>query len=101
MWKSVALIVGLCSAACAASVGTTGAVYVPKDAATTCGGYCQEIGLSLDAVVIMANNVGCVCGKTQGAPGSSAGGMAALLMQQEEEKRSSSSTVPAAPIPSR
>lgn len=72
--------------------------YVPKDATPTCSGYCNEIGLTLNSVVIMANNVGCVCSPPAGAPGVgggvSSGGMAALLMQQEQE-RQNTSAVPA------
>ena len=90
------LLLGLCGAGCAATVGTTGSVYVPKDAAATCSSHCNEIGLTLNSVVIMANNVGCVCsaappptanGAT--ANGATAGGMAALMMAEEQRRQSS------------
>ena len=95
------LLLGLCGAGCAATVGTTGSVYVPKDAAATCSTHCNEIGLTLNSVVIMANNVGCVCSAappptTSGATangatanGATAGGMAALMMAEEQRRQSS------------
>lgn len=55
------LFAALPLAACVAPVGTSGFISVPPDAAQTCAGRCQSIGLRLTAVAIMANNVGCVC----------------------------------------
>ena len=81
----------LCVTACAANVGTSGSTYVPKDSAATCTSYCAEIGLQLNSVVIMANNVGCVC--THGGPPAPASadaagaGMATLLLQQQQQQR--------------
>ena len=45
-------------------------------------------GLSLDAVVVMANNVGCVCTPapppvTGARAGSASGGMATILLQEQ------------------
>jgi hypothetical protein len=97
--KTIVLMIGMLSSACAATVGTGGAFYVPKDARPTCESHCNEIGLSLNSVVIMANNVGCVCSPAPGAPGAggavSGGGMAALLM--EEQQRESSRAARATP----
>ena len=81
-----------CSIACSATVGTAGMVSVPKDAAATCSQHCSSIGMSLDAVVVMANNVGCVCrgGKSAAADspaGASAGGMAALIVEQQQQQQ--------------
>jgi hypothetical protein len=76
------------SMGCAATVGTGGGVYVPKDAAASCASSCQEIGLGLDSVVIMANNVGCVCSaapRTAENGAQAGGGMAALLMRQQQQ----------------
>ena len=64
---------------------------IPKDSATQCKNLCSSIGFALDAVVVMADNVGCVCraaapdgAATSTAPGTSAtGGMAAIMLQQE------------------
>ena len=92
--KNIILLIGLLCSACAATVGTGGAFYVPKDAATTCSAHCNEIGLGLSSVVIMANNVGCVCSAAPGAPAGGAvsgGGMAALMMA-EQQRRSSAAT---------
>ncbi len=96
------LVMGL--VACAANVGTSGVTYVPKDSASTCGGYCNEIGMQLSSVVIMANNVGCVCsppvpppslppGAAPPAPEpaaastSAAAGMAALVVAEEARRQ--------------
>jgi len=90
-------------AGCPAPVGSR--APVPSDSTAQCREYCQNIGLPLESVVIMASNVGCVCdarppmgapvpmGPPSGAPAtpatsstgasSSAGGMAAVMMQQE------------------
>jgi len=94
MMKRIALLLGLYNTGCAATVGTSASVYVPKDAAATCSAHCHEIGLALNSVVIMANNVGCVCSAAPGAPAGGAvsgGGMAALLMA-EQQRRSSAAT---------
>jgi hypothetical protein len=91
MRKTIVLLLGLCGAGCAATVGTTGSVYVPKDAAATCSTHCNEIGLTLNSVVIMADNVGCVCSAAPPptANGATAGGMAALMMAEEQRRQSS------------
>jgi hypothetical protein len=84
-------ISALLVAGCAAHVGTAGGTYVPKDAAATCRAHCDEIGLRLDSVVIMADNVGCVCAAsaapmstTQGR--SAAAGMAAVLEEEAAQQ---------------
>jgi hypothetical protein len=91
--KHIGLLILLLCSACPATVGTGGAIYVPKDAAATCASHCNEIGLALNSVVIMASNVGCVCSAAPGASGGgvSGGGMAALLMA-EQERQSSAAT---------
>lgn len=75
--------------ACTAKVGAED-VSVPPDAASTCAGQCESIGLRLGAVAIMANTVGCVCAlpsssmKQAGLDDSSAitAGMATIVMQE-------------------
>lgn len=91
--KKIVLLIGLLCCGCPATVGTDAAIYVPKDAAATCTSHCNEIGLALNSVVIMANNVGCVCSAAPGGPGGavSGGGMAALLMAQQQ-RRSAAAT---------
>lgn len=95
------MVMGL--VACAANVGTSGVTYVPKDSASTCGGYCNEIGMQLSSVVIMANNVGCVCSPGLPPPSlppgaapaeapaaastSAAAGMAALVVAEEARRQ--------------
>jgi hypothetical protein len=59
---------------CQAPVGVRNA-SVPRDAAPQCNSICGEMGLALDSVVVMADNVGCVCRPPQAAqpaPGSPA-----------------------------
>jgi len=89
MLKAIVLIAGLSIAGCAATVGTDRAVHVPKDAAASCSTRCHDIGLGLDSVVIMANNVGCVCGAAPSTAGHGAtgAGMAALVVQQQQEEQ--------------
>jgi hypothetical protein len=68
---------------------------VPSDSAATCAGICHGIGTTLSAVVVMANNVGCVC-NPPGAPAahvesgraaSVAGGVAAVLAAEEQQRQ--------------
>lgn len=91
MMKRIAFLLVLCSAGCAATVGTSGSIYVPKDAAATCSAHCHEIGLALNSVVIMANNVGCVCSAASPATADAAtgGGIAAFIMDEEQRRQSS------------
>lgn len=79
---------------CAARVGTSGAVYVPKDSAAQCAAQCQSTGMVLSSMVVMANNVGCVCSPAgaqatacpNAATGGAAGGLAALMMTQHDDE---------------
>src|SRR5687767_9978032 len=72
---------------------------VQRDSTAQCAGLCSSIGLPLDSVVIMADNVGCVCRAVPPGPpattepstapaASSAGGMAAIMIAQEAARRS-------------
>ncbi len=92
--RTFALLLGILGTACAARVGTSGGIYVPRDAAQSCTAKCSSIGLGLNSVVIMANNVGCVCNAAANAPGGAggAGGMAALMMQEHEQQNASRTT---------
>jgi hypothetical protein len=75
----------------------TRGVETPKDSAPRCASICRDLGLELDAVVVMANNVGCVCAPMmpESAPaptpamrgGSTAGGMAAILLHEEKDRQ--------------
>jgi hypothetical protein len=83
------------TAACSAPVGTTRSIEVPRDSTNTCTSHCRAIGLELNSVVIMANNVGCVCSPAAPAPvpggppapaptaSAAAGGMTAIVLQQQ------------------
>ena len=78
--------------ACAAPVGVRNAT-LPNDSAPRCAELCSQIGLPLDSVVIMAENVGCVCraapSPSTAPPGASAsaGGMAAVMLAEEAARR--------------
>jgi len=61
------LTVLLAFTACEATVGVKN-VSIPRDAAHQCAVHCQSIGLSVTAVAIMAENVGCVCQYIAAAP---------------------------------
>ena len=92
-----ALLLMACAlcAACPGSATVGANVTVPKDSQTTCSQHCETIGMALDAVVVMADNVGCVCrAKPTGAPAgepagpaSAAGGMAAVMIQQQQARQ--------------
>ncbi len=94
--KRIAVLL-LLATACGAKVpvGTTGHATPPPDSAAQCVAMCQHIGLELDSVVVMANNVGCVCTKAVLAPtarsGGAGGGMAAILLQQQAAQAAQSS----------
>lgn len=101
--KRTLIAVFLLVAACTtpAKVGVGRAIEVPQDSAARCSAMCESIGLTLDSVVVMASNVGCVCRKAAEANPSTptvsgvagaTGGMAAILLQaerktQEEEQQ--------------
>lgn len=88
--KTMTRLVFLFLAGCTtpASVGVGSSVTVPKDSATQCTRLCDSINLKLDAVVVMASNVGCVCRASDSgaaptsATSSTTGGMAAIMIQQ-------------------
>ena len=77
---------------------------VAPDSAPQCASLCQQVGMSLDSLVIMADNVGCVCELPSAPPPSPAktgqlgtppAGMAtiaaqqaaAAMLQQEQQRR--------------
>ena len=82
---------------CVAPVGSR--VQVPEDAATTCSQQCSNIGLTMTAVAIMANNVGCVCQPRSSSPATTTatqsaaagGGMATLMIQEQAQQQNQAS----------
>ena len=89
--RTLIALIALSATGCVAAVGTQGMVTVPKDSPHTCTRFCNEMGLTLSAVVVMASNVGCVCtppiavSTTQGAAATA--GMATIAMQDEEHRK--------------
>ena len=90
---------------CACQPATVGVrnVELPTDSAQQCVSLCQQIGLPLQSVVIMANNVGCVCAAAPppmmpGAPGGvssadgASGGMAAIMIAEEQQRAAAAQT---------
>ena len=73
-----------------APVGVKDPSRLEPSSAQQCSALCGQIGLTLDSVVIMAENVGCVCSVAKPpAPGTPAtaraggsGGMAAILIRR-------------------
>lgn len=88
----VGISVVLSTACVGAPVGSQ--LAVPPDTAQQCASQCEAIGAELDAVVLMANNAGCVCtaAKKEGLKSSSAhrssvaGGVAAVIAQRAAEE---------------
>jgi len=84
--------------ACVAGVGSPMA-SVPFDTAGRCAGYCSKMGMNLGAVVVMANNVGCVCtpmgrGSTaslESVEGGAAGAGLVTLLAQEQQRQAAAS----------
>jgi hypothetical protein len=76
---------------CTAGVGV-GGLNIPQDARATCADVCTKVSMSLDAIVAMAGNVGCVCVDRQGTTSesekaaSAAGGMATILITQQQQQ---------------
>ncbi|MEM1030909.1 MAG: hypothetical protein AAF928_11400 [Myxococcota bacterium] len=87
------LIAGLVLLAtgCMARVGSD--ISVPPDAARTCSEQCEDIGLQMTAVAIMANTVGCVCqpretegGVNRAAATGVAAGLTTIGLQEETNR---------------
>ncbi len=92
--RRAAVLLAVMLSACAANVGVSGPTFVPKDAAATCHNLCADIGLPLDSVVIIAQNVGCVCAAAPRASSAAAGGGMAAVIELE---RAAQQTTPAPP----
>lgn len=92
MRKLILSVIGLTLfTGCFATIGTSGVVTVPPDAARVCKRHCATIGLELGAVAIMANNVGCICqpkNAIASQPASTAAGMATIMLQEQQRRES-------------
>lgn len=78
----------LLATGCVTPIGARNA-RLPADAADTCRQQCRQIGMKMNAVAIMAANVGCICGDVDSpqAAAASSAGMATIMLQQAEEER--------------
>jgi hypothetical protein len=99
----VAALIGLsgCMTASAVSAG----VILDTKTGDECKATCEQLGMSLGAVVIIRNSAGCVCtpgteagGATTGGGAATAGGMAALMLDEAAQQQQST---PAAAPPGR
>jgi hypothetical protein len=92
MRSSVVIVLLAFICGCPATVGKTGIVQLPSDAAQTCAGYCAQLDLELSAVAIMASNVGCIC-QPRGADASQtsasavAGGMTTIMLAEQSQRQ--------------
>src|SRR5690349_10974924 len=90
----MSLLLVMATAGCTAKVGAQEKT-IPSDAAGTCEAQCQQIGLHMTAVAIMAETLGCVCQATDagGAPGAAgnagatSAGMATIMFQEAAARR--------------
>lgn len=76
---------------CAANVGVENA-KIPSNAARTCESQCQHIGLTMTAVAMMADTVGCICQppaatSSRDNAGATAAGMSTIMLQRERQER--------------
>jgi hypothetical protein len=106
--KQLGLVMVLALVACQPAPVGVRDVEVPRDSGPQCASLCAHIGLPLDSVVIMANNVGCVCrnaaptpAPSTTAPGASAsaGGMAAIMIAEEAARQQAARNAASAPKP--
>ena len=67
------------SAACRQAPVGVKATAIPSTSAQTCASQCEQVGLSLDSLVIMAGRIGCVCRAAAAPVEPTAGGPAAAL----------------------
>ena len=98
----LAMIASLLLCACQPAPVWVRNVDLRPDSAGQCVSLCQQIGLPLQSVVIMANNVGCVCAAAPppmtGAPGGvssaegASGGMAAIMIAEQQQRAAAAQT---------
>ena len=72
-------VLALLAAACAARP-VSGLTSIPKDTPASCSSICENMGLKLGAVVVIANEVGCVCQKSADGPAGAAAVAAGLFI---------------------
>lgn len=69
-------------------VGKPNLAPLAPDTADQCRTICQEVGLNMSAVVVMAGRAGCVCGTGNSESSfGTAGGMAAILDDESARER--------------
>lgn len=99
--KTILSVAGLLLLLAACAPGQPTAASVPRERRTQCAVACRDIDMKLSAVVVMANQVGCVCepdNKLQPAEetvsgASAAGGMVAILIAEQQQQTYRTTTV--------
>ena len=82
-------LLALLAAGCAVRPVST-FTTIPKDTPGYCGGVCENMGLKLSAVVVISDQVGCVCEKSASDHASAAAAVAAggfIAVQRANDKR--------------
>ena len=84
----------LLTAACAVRP-VSGMMTVPNDTPASCTSICENMGLKLSAVVVIANEVGCVCQKAaDGQAGAAAVAAGVFIAIQRADDRRERAWVP-------
>jgi hypothetical protein len=88
--KRLLLSVAL-AAGCAIAPPVSPLMTVPPDTAQKCMNVCATMGLTMSAVVVVANNSGCVCEPAPGAGpragGASAAAAGALIAIEDQREQ--------------
>ncbi len=87
--RGAAFVVAGLLAGCTTMVGA-GPKRIPDDARTTCEDACTQVGMRLTNIVVMAANVGCVCGEPGdevASSGAAGGAITVMLADQAEQQR--------------
>ena len=79
-------LLALLAAGCAAHP-VSGLTTIPRDTPKDCESVCTNMGLKLGAVVVISDQIGCVCEKpgADHAVGASAAALGALIAQQRTD----------------
>jgi len=62
---------------------------LPVENVTQCRTLCNSAGMSLESIVVVANQTGCVCGASSegGAAAASGGAVAVMLAEQAQQQQ--------------
>jgi len=98
-----AIVAAMTLGGCQVQPPVNPSLEVPTDGAQVCANHCQTMGLQLASVVLMGNQMGCVCAPASqvgpglsvatdsGAAGVAAGALIARQQAEEDQRRSQQS----------